>query len=689
MDDIELQSRIADMQAELERRRFEARRVTPTAEAPAQLPPPPPLLPDRPCPVCRVPRPPRGPCPGCSFENKPRSPRQDGILDTAGAFLARLGANVKELGFERFLAERLFAYVGMLLVVLGGAFFLKYAAEHSGPWGRVAVGVVSGLGVAACGEFLRRRPRFTNLSVPVTAGGWALLTYTAYAAHAVEASKVVADPRLGLVLLVAAAGGMIGHSLLTGSRLMTAFAFAASYFAFAATEFGPQTLAVCTVLGLAAAWTSRRLRSPELVPIGLVGFAVNYWPTLQQAFAGPSAPRLLLDLGAAAAVYGAMAVAAPDAGEDERAAAWTDASLSFGAVLLGITVHAQSRFLLPELGAAAGLTAAGLFSVLSGRAKGGAARTIQGFLGAASAALAVWRLPGLPAQTWGFVLSSSALALSGLRLRRESFERYALALAGLGALTFLAQGPAPDVRLACALPVGLFGLAAYALAGPSRPTSRVWLHTGLAGAAAGLWCWSRLDPALRLPVLALGSLGLLWLGRGRDALGADLRAQGYLLAAAVPVQAALVAAPSGVCAGAAALLLLAPLSWAPWAKDAGETVEERGAAQVFAALSLTLLVLFAARTAAGTMVTLCWTALGGVYLAGGLAARRPELRRPALAVLGLCAWKAFMVDLVFLPLPYRVLSMTALGLLMVLCSVAYVRLVKDEPPTLALGEEGR
>lgn len=821
MDDIELRETIARLQAELERRNFEQRRPGPRVEVaprtpvpPASpVPPPPPLIEERsraplgwkPCPVCRTPRPLKGACPGCCYEpvqkTAPAAPApapQPGVLDTLGGWSERLVAAVREQGFERFLGERLFSYIGMVLVVLGGAFFLKYAAEHSGPWGRVAVGALAGFGGVGLGEFLRRRPGLKASSIPVTAGAWALVCYTAYAAHAVDASRVVSDPALALLLLGGAVGLMIAHSAAVGSRALTAFALAVSYFAFAATDFGPQTLGVCTVLGLAGAWLARRLKAPELVPIGLVGYAVNYWPTLEAAFKpGRTAEpgRVALELGAAAAVYGAAVLAAPAADDDPRASSWTDSSLAFGAVLLGAAAHAQGASLGAWPGAAAGLAVAGLFALLAARGgeRAEAARSVQTFLASVLAAVSIWRLPTPEAQLWGFAMASAALGAAGRAMGRDGFDRGGLGLAVLGGLTVLSrlgslagsEWGAAALFAFCAAAYGLglsrngdsgdawlnagalamlgalwlalpqapfvvaslvfalvlrgawdltqdprlfqqaiafelfsgvcylgmdFGSAApiwgplteraatglaltggYAalLASPAAPEGammgvslRRWRAnvSWLALAVAARASFGAFDPALRLPMSVAASMALLRLGRGRGELAKDQRAQAYLVAALAPSQAA----SSLVGAGLASALLLLPLLWERWGKTEEERKEEVYASFALAGLSVGLLAQFAAREAAGSSLTLWWTAVGGSYLAAGLMAGRKELRWPALALLGLCVAKALMLDLTGLPLPTRMLTMTVLGLILVACSLAYVRLVREEPPLLVL-----
>lgn len=703
MDDKEIRERIAALQAELERKSFQKRRNGVGLAVP---PAPSPLPAKAPCPVCRAMRVERGPCPGCAFEpsravSPPARPEEPAILDTMRGFFTRGLALMREQGFERFLGERLFAYVGMVLVVLGGAFFLKYAAQHSGPWGRVAVGTLAGLSAAGAGEYLRRRPRMKGLSIPVTAGGWALLLYTAYAAHSVPASQVAADPRLGLVLLAAAAGGMLTHALAARSRLLTAYAFAVSYFAFAATDFGPQTLGVCTVLALAGAWLIRAQRMPELVPIGLVGYAVNYWPTLERSFGVHAADpfQAAVAVGAAAGVYGATALAVRQEDLDVRERSWVDAALAFGGVLFAVAAHAQGGPLFGAAGAAQGLLAALVLAWLSAR-RGGPAEgssSIQGLAAAGLAALSCWRLDSLSAQLWAFTFTAASLGLAGVSLRRDSFERYGLTLAGLCGLTWLLDSPSQ----AAAAPLAALAASGYflATAGSNRPegvglVQRAWLYLGL-GAAIVAGCTAGYDPRMRLPAAALASMLLLVLGRRRGPLAPDFRVQAYGLAAAAPAVGAVTFLWPGEGAlsivdaavyGASSLVLLAPLALGRWATGPEEAVEERAAGHVFAALSVVMTTVFVAREASGPVITLWWTALGGGYLLAGLLSEKRELRWPALALLGLCVTKAFLYDLTGLALPYRMLSMSALGLLLVLCSLAYVRWGKEEPSVLSLPE---
>jgi len=190
------------------------------------------------------------------------------------------------------------------------------------------------------------------------------------------------------------------------------------------------------------------------------------------------------------------------------------------------------------------------------------------------------------------------------------------------------------------------------------------------------------------------ALTLLAAGRSRlpqgRAVAADLRAQAYLFALAAAAEGVwtyLLFPPAGFSPAdraatlvywGSSLALLLPLAWLPWAETEPERFEELAAQHLFALLSLALPALYIAKQADGTHMTLSWTLLGSAYLVAGLITRRRALRLPGLGLAGLCVAKALFVDLTGLELPYRVLSYTSLGALLVLSSYLYVQLTGKE-----------
>jgi hypothetical protein len=69
-----------------------------------------------------------------------------------------------------------------------------------------------------------------------------------------------------------------------------------------------------------------------------------------------------------------------------------------------------------------------------------------------------------------------------------------------------------------------------------------------------------------------------------------------------------------------------------------------------------------------------WSALGAAGFAAGLLARRPPVRLFGLGLLGLATAKVFLVDLAALDVVYRVLSLVALGVLLLISAAVYARM---------------
>lgn len=81
---------------------------------------------------------------------------------------------------ESYIGRKLLGLVGVIAVLFGSAFFLKYAFESNliGPIGRVAIEVLAGLGFIVVGEWLRARlPRYADF---ITGLGLALLYLAVY-----------------------------------------------------------------------------------------------------------------------------------------------------------------------------------------------------------------------------------------------------------------------------------------------------------------------------------------------------------------------------------------------------------------------------------------------------------------------------------------------------------------------------
>lgn len=87
---------------------------------------------------------------------------------------------------ENAIGTRWIGRIGMLAVIFGVAFFLKYSFDNRliGETGRIILGIVAGTGFIAGGEFFQRRKDWTLYGQILTGGGLAILYFSIYAAFA-------------------------------------------------------------------------------------------------------------------------------------------------------------------------------------------------------------------------------------------------------------------------------------------------------------------------------------------------------------------------------------------------------------------------------------------------------------------------------------------------------------------------
>jgi hypothetical protein len=119
--------------------------------------------------------------------------------------------------------------LGITILVLGVALFGIYELGQLGPAGKVGLSYVVSLALLAAGIFLERRERYRILGHTLLGGGWALLFFTTYAMHHVQAMRVLDSESADLILMLVVALAMVAHTLRYRSQLVTGLAFLLAY----------------------------------------------------------------------------------------------------------------------------------------------------------------------------------------------------------------------------------------------------------------------------------------------------------------------------------------------------------------------------------------------------------------------------------------------------------------------------
>jgi uncharacterized membrane protein len=152
--------------------------------------------------------------------------------------------------WESLVGGNWFNKLGILIIVIALGLFLGYAFPRMGPVSISAVALTLSLTMLIGGVVVERRERYVVFGRGLLAGGWAGLYFTTYAMQALDAAKVIHNPLLGAILLLAVATGMVVHSLRYREQALTGLAYFVAFATLAITQV--TALSVIALIPLAA-----------------------------------------------------------------------------------------------------------------------------------------------------------------------------------------------------------------------------------------------------------------------------------------------------------------------------------------------------------------------------------------------------------------------------------------------------
>jgi hypothetical protein len=297
--------------------------------------------------------------------------------------------------------------VGMVILLTGLVFLGNYAYHRIvpllGAWGKLALLVLAGGALAGLGAYLEKsREAMRNYGRVLLAGGAAALYYTAYAAHFVDALRVIESPVIGGGLLLSLTGGFMWHADRRRSEAVAVPAVLLAYYTSAINPIGSFTLFSNLLLTAAAIFFLARHRWTKLTFASLAAtygsYAFWHLQHLAQSGGAPGEYGLgLTFLGCYWALFtAAVFIAAPETMngptrvtflslnngaffcyaalhfQQYRPASFWIFAVAFGAVLLGLAMLA-ARFRSKEraldgayLAQGIGLVTLGLAAKLTG-----------------------------------------------------------------------------------------------------------------------------------------------------------------------------------------------------------------------------------------------------------------------------------------------------------------------------------
>ena len=172
-----------------------------------------------------------------------------------------------------------FAKIGIVLLVLGVAFWGRLALATMGPSARVATTYAAAFAMLGAGVWLERKERYRLVGRTGIGGGWALLFFTTYAMHNVAAMTVLESNPMDCVLMLLVAIGMVAHTLRYKSQVVTGLAFLLAFSTVALSQSTVYSLAAGVILAIGIVAIALRMHWYELEIFGVAASYGNhfYW----------------------------------------------------------------------------------------------------------------------------------------------------------------------------------------------------------------------------------------------------------------------------------------------------------------------------------------------------------------------------------------------------------------------------
>ena len=180
---------------------------------------------------------------------------------------------------EEILGRNWLNKIGIVLIVLGVAYFGIKELGQLGPWGKVVLSYVISLALLGGGVFLEKRERYRVFSYPSIGGGWALLFWTTYALNHVAAMQVLGSLSADLILMLTVALAMVAHTLRYRSQVVTGIAFLLAYGTVALSNDDVYSLSAGVILAVGLVAIVIKMEWFELEVFGILSSYAShlYW----------------------------------------------------------------------------------------------------------------------------------------------------------------------------------------------------------------------------------------------------------------------------------------------------------------------------------------------------------------------------------------------------------------------------
>jgi len=230
-----------------------------------------------PAPPASAPPPPSPAPPAPAAPSQPRIPASSPTFAATEIAPSLFDRFKSSLDIEEMLGTNWLNKLGIILLVLGVAFFLSYELKAMGPAGKVLVGFITAAVMLGAGIFFERRDRYRILARAGIGGGWALLFFTTYAMYHVPAAHILDSQPADLMLMLVVAAAMVTHTLRYRSQVVTGLAFLLAFLTVTISHSNVYSLSAGVVLAASLVVIVARMQWFELEVFGILASYLNHY----------------------------------------------------------------------------------------------------------------------------------------------------------------------------------------------------------------------------------------------------------------------------------------------------------------------------------------------------------------------------------------------------------------------------
>lgn len=175
----------------------------------------------------------------------------------------------KGTGLEQRMGRYWLNRIGILVLATGVGFLITYTFKYFGPFIKILTGYLIGAALFMIGSRLEKNNKFVYYGRSLLGGGWAIAYFTTYAMHHFEASRIIHNQLVDLILLVAVALGMLAYTLRYKSPELSSIALFVGYFTTTLGDINYFTLATCLILAATSIVLVYKMRWLKMIFVGI------------------------------------------------------------------------------------------------------------------------------------------------------------------------------------------------------------------------------------------------------------------------------------------------------------------------------------------------------------------------------------------------------------------------------------